>query len=153
MRAGYGVLVWAVLPFVASLLVVAVDLLRPQPGRAGATAVGTGLGGPKARPGWCIVLFLWRTVAENGTIREALEAKVGELEKLADSLTRYPTKIWSGLSDEAVELLAEINTRIESRLDAAGEESREIGDLLGRVDFGPFDEALEELRGQGTHHR
>ncbi len=43
-----------------------------------------------------------------------------------------------------MELLAEINARIEARLDAAGEESREIGDLLGRVDFGPFDEAMED---------
>lgn len=74
----------------------------------------------------------------------ALEAKVGELEKLADSLDDVPDEDLVGALNEAVELLAEINTRIESRLDAAGEESREIGDLLGRVDFGPFDETLED---------
>jgi hypothetical protein len=74
----------------------------------------------------------------------ALEAKVGELEKLTDSLDDVPDEDLVGTLNEAVELLAEINTRIESRLDAAGEEAREIGDLLGRVDFGPFDEALED---------
>ncbi len=73
-----------------------------------------------------------------------LEAKVGELEKLTDSLEEVPDEELVGTLDEAVELLAEINTRIEKRLDAAGEESREIGDLLGQVDFGPFDEALED---------
>jgi len=73
-----------------------------------------------------------------------LEAKVGELEKLTDSLDEVPDEELVGTLGEAVELLAEINTRIEKRLDAAGEESREIGDLLGQVDFGPFDEALED---------
>lgn len=77
---------------------------------------------------------------ENG----GLEAKVGELEKLTDSLDRVPDDELVGTLGEAVELLAEINTSIERRLDAAGEESREIGDLLGQVDFGPFDEALED---------
>ena len=74
----------------------------------------------------------------------ALEAKVGELEKLTDSLEEVPDEELVGTLGEAVELLAEINTRIENRLDAAGAESREIGDLLGQVDFGPFDEALED---------
>jgi hypothetical protein len=73
-----------------------------------------------------------------------LEAKVGELEMLTDSLDEVPDEDLVGTLNEAVELLAEINARIESRLDNAGEESREIGDLLGRVDFGPFDEALED---------
>ncbi len=73
-----------------------------------------------------------------------LEAKVGELEKLTDSLDDVPDEDLVGTLNEAVELLAEINTRIENRLDAAGEETREIGDLLARVDFGPFDEALED---------
>jgi hypothetical protein len=75
---------------------------------------------------------------ERGREQEDLEAKVGELEKLTDSLNEVP-------DEELVEtLITEINARIENRLDAAGEESREIGDLLGGVDFGPFDEALEE---------
>jgi ABC-type dipeptide/oligopeptide/nickel transport system permease component len=42
------------------------------------------------------------------------------------------------------ELLAEINAGIEARLDTAGDASREIGALLGQVDFGPFDEAMED---------
>ena len=74
----------------------------------------------------------------------ALEGKVQELEKLADSLDDVPDEDLVGTLDEAVELLADINARIEGRLEAAGKESREIGDLLGQVDFGPFDEALEE---------
>ena len=81
---------------------------------------------------------------ERGREQEDLEAKVGELEKLADSLNEVPDEELVDTLGEAVELLGEINTRIENRLDAAGEESREIGDLLGGVDFGPFDEALEE---------
>jgi hypothetical protein len=33
-------------------------------------------------------------------------------------------------------------------LDDAGEESREIGEIVERLDLGPFDEALEELESQ-----
>jgi phosphoglycerate-specific signal transduction histidine kinase len=73
-----------------------------------------------------------------------LEQKVGELEKLTDSLDDVPEEELVGTLGEAVELLAEINAGIEARLDNAGEESREIGALLGQVDFGPFDEAMEE---------
>ena len=81
---------------------------------------------------------------DRGREQEELEAKVGELEKLTDSLNEGPDEELVETLGEAVELLGEINARIESRLDAAGEESREIGDLLGEVDFGPFDEALGE---------
>jgi hypothetical protein len=73
-----------------------------------------------------------------------LEEKVGELEKLTDSLDDVPEEELVGALGEAVELLAEINSDIEGRLDKAGDESREIGDLLGQVDFGPFDEAIED---------
>ena len=73
-----------------------------------------------------------------------LEEKVGELEKLTDSLDEVPEDELVGTLNEAVELLAEINAGIEARLDTAGDESREIGDLLGQVDFGPFDEAMED---------
>jgi hypothetical protein len=73
-----------------------------------------------------------------------LEEKVGELEKLTDSLDDVPEEELVGALNEAVELLAEINSDIEGRLDTAGDESREIGDLLGQVDFGPFDEAMED---------
>ena len=81
---------------------------------------------------------------DRGREQEELEAKVGELERLTDSLNEVPDEELVDTLGEAVELLGEINARIENRLDAAGEESREIGDLLGGVDFGPFDEALEE---------
>jgi hypothetical protein len=74
----------------------------------------------------------------------ALEEKVDELEKLTDSLDDVPEEELVGALGEAVELLAEINAGIEARLDAAGEESREVGTLLGQVDFGPFDEAMED---------
>ncbi len=74
-----------------------------------------------------------------------LEEKVVELERLADSLGGVPDEELVGTLNAAVELLAEINAGIEARLDAAGAESREIGGLLGGVDFGPFDEALEDL--------
>ncbi len=73
-----------------------------------------------------------------------LEAKVEELEKLTGSLEGVPDEELVAILGEAVELLAEINARTENWLEAAGEESREISDLLGRVDFGPFDEALAD---------
>jgi len=73
-----------------------------------------------------------------------LEEKVDELEKLTDSLDDVPEEDLVGTLGEAVELLAEINAGIEARLDTAGDESREIGALLGQVDFGPFDEAMED---------
>ena len=74
----------------------------------------------------------------------ALEEKVGELEKLTDSLDNVPEEELVGALGAAVELLAEINAGIEARLDTARDDSREIGALLGQVDFGPFDEAMEE---------
>ena len=81
---------------------------------------------------------------DHGREQEDLEAKVGKLERLTDSLNEVPDEELVDALGEAVELLTDINSRIEDRLDAAGEESREIGGLLGGVDFGPFDEALEE---------
>jgi hypothetical protein len=75
---------------------------------------------------------------------EGLEEKVGELERLADSLGDIPDEELVGTLNDAVERLAEINAGIEASLDNAGDESREIGALLGQVDFGPFDEALED---------
>jgi hypothetical protein len=90
-----------------------------------------------------IVYSPW-PMEDRGREQEELEAKVGELERLTDSLNEVSDEELVETLGEAVELLGEINARIENRLDAAGEESREIGDLLGEVDFGPFDEALEE---------
>ena len=79
---------------------------------------------------------------------EGLEVKLGELERLADSLGDVPDDELVGALNRAVELLREINAGIEMRLDAAGEESREIGALVEGLDLGPFDEALEELERQ-----
>ncbi len=77
-----------------------------------------------------------------------LEEKVGELERLADSLGTVPDEELVGALGRAVELLREINTRIETRLDAAGDEAREVGEIVERLDLGPFDEALGELERQ-----
>jgi hypothetical protein len=77
-----------------------------------------------------------------------LEEKVGELERLADALGTVPDEELVGALNRAVELLREINARIEMGLDAAGDESREIGTVIERLDLGPFDEALEEIERQ-----
>jgi hypothetical protein len=77
-----------------------------------------------------------------------LEEKVGELERLADSLGTVPDEELVGALGRAVELLREINTRIETKLDAAGAESGEVGEIIEGLDLGPFDEALGELERQ-----
>jgi hypothetical protein len=79
---------------------------------------------------------------------EGLEMKVGELERLADSLHGVPDEELVGVLDRTVELLREINTGIETELDAADRESREIGEIVEGLDLGPFDEALEEIERQ-----
>lgn len=79
---------------------------------------------------------------------QGLEEKVGELERLADALDGVPDEELVGTLDRAVELLGEINTDIETELDAADRESREIGELVEGIGLGPFDEALEELERQ-----
>jgi hypothetical protein len=76
---------------------------------------------------------------------EGLEAKVGELEKLADTLGGVPDEELVEALGRAVELLREINTGIETELDDADRESREIGAMIEGLDLGPFDEALGEL--------
>lgn len=76
---------------------------------------------------------------------ENLEGRVGELERIADSLGDVPDDELVETLDKAVELLGEINAGIESGLDEAAGETRELGNLLGGVSFGPFDETLEEL--------
>ena len=128
MRAGFGFLVWgSCLSWPRCCGRGA--LFRLEPGGAGGPRPGRVFRGPKAWPGWCIVLFLWRIAGEN---RKIWKPKVGELERLTDSLNEVPDEELVEALGEAVELLAEINASIEDRLDAAGEESREIGDLLGR---------------------
>ncbi len=82
--------------------------------------------------------------------REAsdLEEKVGELERLADALAEVPDEELVGTLDRAVELLKEINTHIEAELDAAEDESREVGEIVEGLDLGPFDEAIAEIERQ-----
>ena len=79
---------------------------------------------------------------------EALEGKVGELERLADSLDAVPDEELVGTLGRAVEILREINAGIETELDAADWGSREIGEIVEGLDLGPFDEVLEELERQ-----
>lgn len=76
---------------------------------------------------------------------EELGAKVDELERLAGSLGDVPDEDLADTLADAVRVLGEINARIEARVEAAGEESREADSLLSGMDFGPFDEALEDL--------
>ena len=76
---------------------------------------------------------------------EVLEGKLGELERLTDSLGSVPDEELVEKLNEAVRLLGEINARIEAGIAAAGDESSDIGTLLDDLDLGPFDEALDEL--------
>lgn len=76
---------------------------------------------------------------------EELKVQVDELERLAGALGDVPDEELADTLAEAVRVLGEINARIEARVEAAGEESREADSLLSGVDFGPFDEALEDL--------
>ena len=76
---------------------------------------------------------------------EELKVRVDELERLAGSLGDVPDEELADALALAVEVLGDINARIEARIEAAGEEAREADSLLSGVDFGPFDEALEDL--------
>ena len=76
---------------------------------------------------------------------EELKVRVDELERLAGTLGDVPDEDLADALADAVRVLGEINARIEARVEAAGEESREADSLLSGVDFGPFDEALEDL--------
>lgn len=75
----------------------------------------------------------------------SLEERLAELERLAEELEGVPDAEVVGVLDRAVALLAEVNARIEAGLSSAEGEARELGDLLERVDFGPFDAALKDL--------
>ena len=74
---------------------------------------------------------------------ERLEERLAELEGLAEALDGVPDEEVVGVLERAVALLAEVNAGLEEGLRASEGEARELGDLLERVDFGPFDEALE----------
>jgi hypothetical protein len=76
-----------------------------------------------------------------------LEERLAELEKLIEELEGVPDPEVVGVLHRAVALLEEVNAGIEAGLLSAEGEAREIGDLLERVDFGPFDAALEDFEG------
>ena len=80
-----------------------------------------------------------------GPETERIEEQLAELERLAEKLESVPNSEVLGLLNRAVALLAEINAAIEAGLLSADGEVRELGELLERVDFGPFDGALEDL--------
>lgn len=86
-----------------------------------------------------------RPMEDRSREMEELGAKVDELERLAGSLGEVPDEELADTLAEAVRVLGEINARIEARVEASGEDAREADALLSGVDFGPFDEALEEL--------
>ena len=74
-----------------------------------------------------------------------LEEQLAELEKLVEELENVPDSRVVDVLDRAVALLAEVNAGIEAGLSRAEGETQILGDLLQKVDFGPFDAALEDL--------
>ncbi len=76
---------------------------------------------------------------------ENLEERVSELEGLVNALHHAPDGDLARILGRAVGLLEEINTGLEASLSSAREGSENLGDLLERTDFGPFDAALEDL--------
>jgi hypothetical protein len=76
---------------------------------------------------------------------EHLEERLAELEKLVKELEDVSESEVVGVLDRAVALLEEVNAGIEAGLLSVEGEARELGDLLERVDFGPFDAALRNL--------
>jgi len=82
---------------------------------------------------------------DKGREMEELKVQVDELERLAGALGDVPDEALADALAEAVRVLGEINARIERSVERAGAEGREAEGLLSGADFGPFDEALEEL--------
>jgi hypothetical protein len=76
---------------------------------------------------------------------EHLEERLAELEKLVEELEVVSESEVVGVLDRAVALLEEVNAGIEAGLLSVEGEARELGDLLERVDFSPFDAALRNL--------
>lgn len=79
---------------------------------------------------------------------EGIEERIGELERIADTLDSVPEDEVVEVLDRAVSLLGEINAGMEAALRSAGEEERRIEDILDRVDLGPFDRMMVELEGR-----
>lgn len=76
---------------------------------------------------------------------DRLERKVDELENLTDSLGDVPDEEIVEVLGRAVDLLKEINTGIETGLRSARDGARDVDEVLDRLSFGRFDEALERL--------
>ncbi len=74
-----------------------------------------------------------------------LEERLAELERLAEDLEGVSDAEVVDVLERAVALLSEVNARVEAGLAGAEDEAREIGEILEKVDFGPFDAALEDL--------
>lgn len=74
-----------------------------------------------------------------------LEERLAELERLAEDLEGVPDAEVVDVLERAVALLSEVNARVEAGLAGAEVEARELGEILEKVDFGPFDAALEDL--------
>jgi len=79
---------------------------------------------------------------------EELEKRVGELEEVTDRLGTVADDDLVETLDRAVALLREINASIEAGIQRTGEETGELDTLLEGVDYGPFDEALDEMEGR-----
>ncbi|AHY45793.1 Hypothetical Protein RradSPS_0510 [Rubrobacter radiotolerans] len=80
-----------------------------------------------------------------GETPEGLRERVEELEAIADSLGDVPDEEVAEVLDRALGLLTEINADVESNLESARGEVRELGEILDGLSFGSFDEALEDL--------
>ena len=74
-----------------------------------------------------------------------LEEQLAELEKLVEELENVPESRVVDVLNRAVALLTEVNAGIEAGLVKAEGEVQMLGDLLQKVNFGPFDAALEDL--------
>ena len=83
---------------------------------------------------------------EQETDIERLEKRLVELEKLAEELESVPDPKVVDVLGRAVALLAEVNADIEAGLLKAEGETRMLGDILQKIDFEPFDAALEDLK-------
>lgn len=154
LRAGYGFLVWGLLPFLA-LILAALVLVAGIWWLSGATcrASGSPVIPRRSRArirsvaDHAVGMMYSRELMDDGREMDAgrLEERLSELEKLAEDLEGVPDSEVVGILDRAVALLAEVNARIEAGLSEAEGEARELGDLLEKIDFGPFDAALEDL--------
>ncbi len=74
-----------------------------------------------------------------------LEERLAELERLVEDLEGVSDAEVVDVLERAVALLSEVNARVEAGLAGDEVEAREIGDVLEKVNFGPFDAALEDL--------